>query len=160
MKRHLLWCGVALLTLAPVQAQQQAPPAPKVLLDAWDAVYLDGAKMGHQRTTVEQLERDGQKVFHTTKLMHLTLKRYDKVVTQRMAMTTDETPDGKVIGVSMTHYLDQGRKVVQSGRPTRMAVPCRGRKALSVFTVRKCCLRRTRSRRAIAFVFSIINCRS
>ena len=31
-------------------------------------------------------------------------------------MTTEETPDGKVVGVSMTHYLDKDRKIVQSGR--------------------------------------------
>jgi hypothetical protein len=116
MKRYLVWCGVALLAVAPVCAQApQAPAAPKVILDLWDAVYLDGAKMGHQHITVEQIERDGQKLFRTTKLMHLTLKRYDGVITQRMAMTTDETPEGKVVGVSMTHYLDKDRKVVQRG---------------------------------------------
>ena len=48
--------------------------------------------------------------------MHLTLKRYDSVINQRMSMTTEETPDGKVVGVSMTHYLDKDRKIVQSGR--------------------------------------------
>jgi hypothetical protein len=115
MKRYLVWCGVALLTVAPARAQQ-APAAPKVVLDLWDAVYLDGAKMGYQHVTVEQIERDGEKIFHTTKLMHLTLKRYDGVVTQRMAMSTDETADGRVVGVSMTHYLDKGQKVEQTGR--------------------------------------------
>ena len=116
MKRYFLWCGVALLLATPLHAQQQAPAKPKVVLDAWDAVYLDGAKMGYQRTTVEQIERDGKKIFHTTRFLHLTLKRYDGVITQRMALTTDETPAGKVVGVSMTHYLDKDRKVVQSGR--------------------------------------------
>jgi Transglutaminase-like superfamily len=116
MKRYVVWCGVVLLAVAPLCAQPQAPPAPKVLLDLWDAAYLDGAKMGYQHLTVEQMERDGQKIFRTTKLMHLTLKRYDGVVHQRMAMTTEETPAGKVVGVSMTHYLDKGRKVMQSGR--------------------------------------------
>ena len=115
MKRYLMWCGVALLLAAPLRAQQPAA-APKVVLDVWDAVYLDGAKMGYQRTTVEQIERGGQKIFHTTRFMHLTLKRYDGVITQRLALTTDETPEGKVVGVSMTHYLDKDRKVVQSGR--------------------------------------------
>jgi hypothetical protein len=115
MKRYLVWCGVVLLTVAPARSQE-APTAAKVVLDLWDAVYLDGAKMGYQRVTVEQVERDGHKIFHTTKLMHLTLKRYDGIVTQRMAMSTDETADGKVVGASMTHYLDKGQKVEQTGR--------------------------------------------
>jgi hypothetical protein len=115
MKRYFLCGVVALLVVAPARARQEAP-APKLILDVWDAVYLDGAKMGYQHTTVEQIERDGQKIFHSTRHMRLTIKRYDGVVTQRMAMTTDETPAGKVVGVSMTHYLDGDRKIVQSGQ--------------------------------------------
>ncbi|HZV07537.1 MAG TPA: transglutaminase-like domain-containing protein [Gemmataceae bacterium] len=116
MKRYFLWCGVALLLVAPLHARQQAPAEPKIVLDVWDAVYVNGAKMGYQHTTVEQQERDGKKIFHTTRYLSLTLKRYDGVITQRMALATDETPEGKVVGVSMTHYLDKDRKVVQSGR--------------------------------------------
>lgn len=100
---------------APV-APKVAAAAPKVVLDLWDAAYLDGAKMGYQHLTVERIERDGQKIFHTSKLLHLTLKRYDAVVTQRMLMTTDETPEGKVVAVSFTHFLDKDRKIVQNGR--------------------------------------------
>lgn len=116
MKRYFIWCGVALLLATPLHAQQQAPAAPKIVLDVWDAVYLDGAKMGYQHTTVEQRERNDQKIFHTTRFLSLTLKRYDGVITQRLALTTDETPEGKVVGVSMTHFLDKDSKVVQSGR--------------------------------------------
>jgi hypothetical protein len=116
MKRYFLWCGVALLVATPLYAQQQAPAAPKIVLDVWDAVYLDGAKMGYQHTTVERRQRNDQTIFHTTRFLSLTLKRYDGVITQRMALATDETPEGKVVSVSMTHYLDQDRKVVQSGR--------------------------------------------
>jgi transglutaminase-like putative cysteine protease len=115
MTRYFLWCGVALFVAVPVQAQQTAAPAAKVVFDAWDAVYLNGAKVGYQHTTVEPSERDGQKVFHTTRLMHLSLKRYERVVTQRLAMTTDETATGKLIGVSLTQYLDKDQKIEQSG---------------------------------------------
>lgn len=115
MKRYILWCGVALLAVAPVRAEQPAAAA-KVVFEAWDAVYLDGAKTGYQHTTVEQIERNGQKIFHTTRLMHLTLKRYASVVTQRLALTTDETAEGKVVAVSMTQFLDKDQKIVQSGR--------------------------------------------
>ncbi len=115
MKRYSFFCGVVLLLAPPLHAQQPAAE-PKIVLDVWDAVYLDGAKMGYQRTTTEERQRDGQKIYHTTRYMHMTLKRYDSVVTQRLALSTDETPEGKVVGVSMTHYLDKDRKIVQSGR--------------------------------------------
>jgi hypothetical protein len=115
MKRYFPWYSVVLLLATPLHAQQQTA-GPKIVLDVWDAVYLDGAKMGHQRTTVEERRDNGQKIYRTTRYMHLTLKRYDGVITQRMALSTDETPTGKVVGVSMTHFLDQDRKIVQSGR--------------------------------------------
>jgi hypothetical protein len=111
MQRYLLWCGVALLTAAPVRAQ-----APRVVLDLWDAAYIDGAKMGYQHTTVEKSERDGQTIYRTSKLIHLTVKRYNAISTQRMATGTEETADGKVVGVSVTHYLDGGREITQTGR--------------------------------------------
>src|SRR5690242_21221195 len=90
MKRYFSYCGVALLLALPLHAQQPAAES-KIVLDVWDAVYLDGAKMGYQRTTVEERQRDGQKIFHTTRLMHITLKRYEGVITQRLALSTDET---------------------------------------------------------------------
>jgi transglutaminase-like putative cysteine protease len=99
----------------PLHAQEQ-PAQPKIVLDVWDAVYLDGAKMGYQRTTVEERPRDGQKTYYASRLMNLTLKRYDSVITQRMALSTEETAEGKVVGVSMTQFLDKDRKMVQSGR--------------------------------------------
>jgi hypothetical protein len=116
MKRYSLCCGVALLLAMPLPVQAQEPAAPRIVLDVWDAVYVNGAKMGYQHTTVERRVRNDSKTFHTTRFLSLTLKRYDSVVTQRLALTTDETSDGKVIGVSMTQYLDNDRKVVHSGR--------------------------------------------
>lgn len=115
MKRYFLWCGAALLVATPLYAQKQAAK-PKVVLDVWEAAYLGGIKAGHQHTTVEQIQRDGRKLFHTTQFIRLTLKRYEGVVTPRFAQTSDETADGKVVGLSMTQYLDKDRKMVQSGR--------------------------------------------
>jgi hypothetical protein len=114
MKRYMTWCGVVLLLATPLHAQQQTA-GPKIVLDVWDAAYLDGAKAGHQHTTVEQIERDGRTLFHTTQLVHLTLKRYNGIITVRWAATSDETTDGKVVGLSWTQYLDKDRKMVYSG---------------------------------------------
>jgi hypothetical protein len=115
MKRYFTCCGVALLLAAPLHAQQQAK-APKIVLDVWEAAYLGGIKTGYQHTTVEQSERDGRKIFHTTQYFQLTLKRYEGVVTARWAVASDETDDGKVVGLSMTQYLAKDRKLEQNGR--------------------------------------------
>jgi hypothetical protein len=112
MRRPILWCAVVLLAAAPVRAQEA--PAARTVLDLWDAAYLDGAHAGYRHTTVQKIEREGGAIFRTTQYVHLTIKRYNSVVTQRMANTTDETPDGKVVGVSLTQYLDKGQ-FTQSG---------------------------------------------
>jgi HPt (histidine-containing phosphotransfer) domain-containing protein len=112
MRRAFLCGGLWLLVALPVRAE--APP-PKVVVEAWDAVYLDGAKAGHQHTVVQQIERDGQKLFRTTKTQTLVLKRYNAIVTHRMAASCEETADGKVVGESITQFLDRG-EITQSGR--------------------------------------------
>jgi hypothetical protein len=112
MRRSILCGGLLLLAAVPVRAEA---PAPKVVAEVWEAAYLDGAKMGHQHTVVHQVERDGQKLFRTTKTMTLTLKRYTSVVNQRLAAATEETADGKVVSETLTQFLDRGQ-ITQSGR--------------------------------------------
>src|SRR5438270_12536799 len=100
--RPYLWCGLVLLVVAPARAE--APP--KVVKESWDAAYLEGARCGWFRTTVHELDRDGQKVYRTTLEMSLAIKRYGSVIPLRMQTTTDETPDGKVVALSLTQFLD------------------------------------------------------
>ena len=114
MRRYLLWCGVALLAVVPARAQE-APPA-KVVLDVWDAAYLEGVKAGHRHTTVQEIDYDGGKAYRTTRTMNLSIKRYNAVVNQRLEMSTVERPGGAVLALSMTQYLDGGRQVTQAGR--------------------------------------------
>ena len=88
MRRYLLWCGVALLAVAPARAQEA--PAAKVVLDVWDAAYLEGVKAGHRHTTVQEIDYDGGKAFRTTQTMSLSIKRYNAVVNQRLETATEE----------------------------------------------------------------------
>jgi hypothetical protein len=112
MRRAFAVCVLVLLAAAPLRAEA---PAAKVVAEVWEAAYLDGAKMGHQHTLVHQVERDGQKLFRTTRTMVLTLKRYNAVVTQRLVAGTEETPDGKVVALSQTMHLPEGQ-ITQTGR--------------------------------------------
>jgi transglutaminase-like putative cysteine protease len=109
--RKSLWCGgvVVLCLVAPLHA---APAAPKLVQESWDAAYIEGAKCGYVHTTVHEINRDGQKILRTTKSMHLQIKRYKNVVSLRMDVADDETPEGKVVGVSLTQYTDAGKFVL------------------------------------------------
>lgn len=82
-----------------------AEPAGKLVREDWDAAYLDGQKAGHVRTTVREIERDGQKILKATMTLELTLKRFQDTVKMAVETGTDETPDGKVVGVFMKQLL-------------------------------------------------------
>jgi len=112
MRRPILWCGVVLALAAPVRAENTAP---KVLRDEWHAAYFEGAKAGFFRNTVQEIDQDGGKVLRTSLSINLAIKRYGAVVKLRVITGNDETPTGQVVGLFLTHYLDQG-KVVQTGR--------------------------------------------
>jgi hypothetical protein len=102
--RRLSSCLVLLGIALPVAAEMPA----KLVEEHWDAAYLDGARMGHQHTAIVAVERDGKKIFRTTKTLHLTIKRYTSVVNQKVAMSSEETADGQMVALSMTQYLDKG----------------------------------------------------
>src|ERR1022692_4434290 len=111
MKRLFPWIGVVLLVVSPLRAE----PTPKPVKETWDAVYIEGGKAGYFHTTVREIERDGKKLLACTQAMQLGVKRDGKVVTMRIETGTDETADGKVVGVSLTQFAGAG-KLTQTGR--------------------------------------------
>src|SRR5579872_4776215 len=99
MRRYRLCLSVALLALLTPFVRAE-PRAPRVVLDTWDAAYLEGAKNGHAHTTVQEIDRGGKKTYRTTLEMVLLIRRYDAAVPVRFVTSTDETPEGKVLGLS------------------------------------------------------------
>jgi hypothetical protein len=103
--RRYLWCGLLFLAVAPAQAE--APP--KLVKETWDAAYVEGARCGHFRSAVHEVERDGKKVYRTTQEMNLLVKRYKEVVRLRIESSVDETAEGKVVGLTLTQFTDKGK---------------------------------------------------
>jgi hypothetical protein len=101
-----------LSVLGPVAA---AEPKDKLIYENWEAVYLDGGKAGYFHTTVRAVDREGQKLQHTNLELDLTLKRFGDTLRQHMEVTSDETADGKVTGVSMTQMLGEKQQMVLTG---------------------------------------------
>jgi hypothetical protein len=113
MRRPILLPGVVLFfALAAIQAQQ--PPA-RVVKETWDAAYVEGAPAGYFHTVVQEVERDGRKLLVTTVSMDLKIRRYGELVSLRLESGTEETPDGKVVGVFLAQHDERG-KLVQTGR--------------------------------------------
>src|SRR5262249_62427862 len=98
--RRYLWCGLLFLAVAPAQAE--APP--KLVKETWDAAYVEGARCGHFRSAVHEIERDGKKVYRTTQEMNLLVKRYKEVVRRRSEGSVDETAEGQEVGLPLAQF--------------------------------------------------------
>lgn len=116
------------LLLLPGAARADAPVG-KIIEDVWEVAHLEGARVGTIRTTVREYSFKQGKVLRTSKLMDLTLKRFNALVRLRAETGTDETPDGRVTGVYMR--LSQPREdLLQIGTVTKEGLHVRveGRK--------------------------------
>ncbi|HEV2947436.1 MAG TPA: transglutaminase domain-containing protein [Gemmataceae bacterium] len=112
MRRHFsLVMGVVLLG-SPVIA---ADPPGKVVLETWDAAYLNGGKSGFVHTVVRAVEKDNQKMFHAMTELDLSVKRFNDTARIYMQSGTVENEDGKVTSVSMKQLIAKGQELVLTG---------------------------------------------
>src|SRR5262249_30903041 len=70
------------------------------------------ARAGFFRTTIDEFTRDGKKIVRTSQELSFTIKRARDVVKLRMISGTEETEDGKVVGVFMRQFHDKGELVL------------------------------------------------
>jgi hypothetical protein len=120
MRRLLTSSVVVLAFVAPPLAAGEKRVA-KVLLDRWDAAFLQGGRAGYVHTIAEQFERDGHTLIRTTVTLRFKIKRFDGIVELGSDGGDVATPDGKVLGTLMRHYLNKEKKleivgVVADGR--------------------------------------------
>jgi hypothetical protein len=99
------------LVVCPL-ARAEEKPRGSLVLDTWDAAYLEGAKAGYVHTSVRRIERDGQPLLATSTELRLTIRRGNESAQVSMDTGTEETPDGKVVRVTMTQYFGNKPLVV------------------------------------------------
>src|SRR5437588_12348409 len=109
MRRYGGWC-LALVFIAG--SAVSARPLPRTDQDIWEAAYLEGGKAGYVHTTVQPIERDGKKLLRTTMILEISVKRFSDVALLRMETGTDDTADGKVVGVPMTQSFGKQQRPV------------------------------------------------
>jgi hypothetical protein len=112
MARFSLCLGVLLLAFPSAHAQSAKPVLSE---ETWHAAYFEGVRAGYVHTTVHKVVRDEQKLLRTTRNLHLSVKRYNKVVPLRVEMTSEEKADGKVVSLSFTQFLDKDKQLTLAG---------------------------------------------
>jgi len=111
--RQLSGCCLALvLGIGAVRAAESRDAAVQHI---WEAAYLHQVKAGYVHTTINEFTRQGQKIVKTTVELSLTVKRFNDTVNVRMETGTEETPDGKVLAVSMRQFLGKDQQLYMRG---------------------------------------------
>jgi hypothetical protein len=108
------WIAVSVV-FASAGLAQAGQPQGKLVLDLWDAAYLEGGRAGYVHTTVHELDRDGQKLLRTTVDLHLTVKRFKDTIQLRGTAGTEETAAGKVVGTVMKQQVGQNKQLTITG---------------------------------------------
>jgi transglutaminase-like putative cysteine protease len=109
------WALVA-LAAAPLGAGRgAADEAGRLVEEAWEEARVDGAKVGFVHTTVRETDGPGGKRLRAGAVMDLTFRRYNSAVRVRMEQGTEETADGRVLGVFMRQGQEGGRQLVLTG---------------------------------------------
>jgi hypothetical protein len=85
--------------------------AGKIVLDLWDAAYLQGGRAGYVHTFVEEFERNDHRLLRTTVELRLRIKRFSDSVELSMDSGDYATSDGKVYAVFMRQTLGKNKKV-------------------------------------------------
>ena len=65
--------------------------------DYWEALYLQGAKIGFAHTTIEPTVSDGRPLVRTDALNHLSLTRFGQTTEQDLTLSSLETPAGDLV---------------------------------------------------------------
>jgi len=108
VRRFLTVC-VGFFVFAPLAAA--AEPASDLIEEIWEVAQIDGAKVGFLHTTVRAKEANGVKQLRASADLELSFKRNGALMKLHMEQGTEETPDGKVVGVFMKQEPEGGKKL-------------------------------------------------
>jgi hypothetical protein len=116
---------------APQAPPGDAPAPPtanqgKLVLDAWDAIFVKNMHIGYSHTAVREFERDGKTFLYGTKETHQTVKRFDQRVELWEKESTMETPDGKVLVVRRQQGVGAQQALAVVGTVTGKTLTVKG----------------------------------
>src|SRR6185437_8941658 len=106
-----LGMAIAIGSAAPLHA---AAPG-ELVEEIWESAHVEGARVGSLHTHVRKWEADDGKRLRATAELDLTFKRHNALIHLRREHGTDETPEGKVVGVFMRQGQDGGRQLALTG---------------------------------------------
>ncbi|HEY7328231.1 MAG TPA: transglutaminase-like domain-containing protein [Gemmataceae bacterium] len=112
-KRTALLVGMGTVLLWAVPAR--ADSSRDLVEESWEAAQVEGAKVGFVHTTVHRIDSKDGKRLRAAAELDLTFKRNNTLLRLRRVSGSEETTDGKVVGVFMRQGQEGGRQLVLAG---------------------------------------------
>jgi hypothetical protein len=108
-----LLLGISLSVGSTVRGRAVSPG--ELIEERWEMAQIEGTKVGFLHTTVRRLDAENGKRLRATSELELTFKRYSSQLRLRREQGTEETPEGRVVGVFMRQGQEGGRQLVLTG---------------------------------------------
>src|ERR1700733_10777790 len=104
-----------LLITAQIALGAAGTQSDNVILETWDAAYLEGTRAGHIRTTAIESVKSGTKIVRTIVDMQLRVKRIKQILELRAESGHDEVPDGQIVATFMRQTVGRNKEVLIVG---------------------------------------------
>lgn len=101
--------AAAVIALSTIAAEPAQAP---IVSETWETVYMGGARIGSLHTAVRET---GPGRMRATADLDLTFRCYGALVHVRREYGTDETSDGRVLGLFMKQAQDRGPQLALKG---------------------------------------------
>jgi hypothetical protein len=111
MAALLIGIGMAMWPVASPGADS----ARVLVEESWEIAQVEGGKVGFLHTTVYRIDSESGKRFRAAAELNLTLKRHNTLLHLRRVWGTEETAEGKVVGVFMQQGQEGGRQLILTG---------------------------------------------
>jgi len=98
------WCLLTLMALLAAGCSPSSEPTDASVaksigmsLDAWDAIYISGVKVGHVHLTIDPVSENGQELLSIASTTEITVERFGGQTTQRVQMRSIVKPTGELV---------------------------------------------------------------
>ncbi len=116
MKRTMATALLVAIGMAMLPAvRADTSPSGELVEESWESAQVEGAKIGFRHTTVHRIDTANGKRLRASAELELTFKRNNALLRLRRVSGTEETADGKVVGVFMRQGQEGGRQMVLTG---------------------------------------------
>lgn len=123
---------------APTASTAMPAASPRAPVETWDAVSMNGARVGYIRTVVGEVERRGESVVQITSTMQLNVNRFGDSALPGVETTTFETLDGRIVAFESRLELSNEptvRRATVDGERAEMQVTSGGRSETVTLTL-------------------------